>query len=425
MQHIYYQDLTLEELTKKTLQYTPLSCGLSPQGFHDEIRFNICMSTIGPHCVICNLLKPYQLMPNARLSDLESWSPPKSSQILIPSLAFTSKVKDENTLLDSRDTSPLIVCIDCRICVHSVCYGVSNLLFDGSERNWRCDRCINREFFAFCSLCPIRGGPLKQTTEICGEKQWVHISCALLIPDVKFVNGIDKKPIDLSELKKSRRTDRAGCIYCRKENPDNKMVDYFSGYCVQCKCFASFHVTCGHRNGVVYAAGDWPEPITIACKKCSNVAQNNKKKLNDRVLNDVQNGETVIARHKNSRFYKAKIVNKIEQVFHHVHFDDNSFTEQLKGSDFLNRNCEEDPPEIGDAVEVIWNKEHLHGNYTGRHSFVVYAIAFDDESLIKVKREDFYQLTEDLPRRVKYKLSKATERQYGNSEDSNSLESRH
>jgi hypothetical protein len=109
----------LEELSKKTLQYTPPTFGPSPEGFADEIKFNLYMSTIKPHCAVCNLLRPFELNQIMNISELDSWSPPKSSSILIPSIAFTSKVKDESTLLDSRETSPLVVCMDCRVCVHS------------------------------------------------------------------------------------------------------------------------------------------------------------------------------------------------------------------------------------------------------------------------------------------------------------------
>ena len=82
------------------------------------------------------------------------------------------------------------------------------MLFDGTESQWKCDRCVQKDYFAMCYLCPVRGGPLKPTTAKEKEKKWVHISCALLVPEVKFVNGIDKKPIDLTDLKNSRRTDK-------------------------------------------------------------------------------------------------------------------------------------------------------------------------------------------------------------------------
>lgn len=82
------------------------------------------------------------------------------------------------------------------------CYGVVDVLFDGSERNWKCDRCAAakdcaEEYFATCVLCPLRGGPLKKTT----EGTWAHLICALMIEDVKFVNGLTKSPIDISEVK--------------------------------------------------------------------------------------------------------------------------------------------------------------------------------------------------------------------------------
>ncbi|XP_054162658.1 lysine-specific demethylase 4C-like [Oppia nitens] len=420
------KNTVLDNLIQNNYQYIPLIAGTIPQGFIDEIKFNVCMSTLSPYCAICTLLKPYENDSKYNLSELECWYPPKTSQILIPSIAFTSKVKDETTFLETRETSPLIVCMDCRVCVHSVCYGVSDLLFDGSERNWKCDRCMQKQYFAFCSLCPLRGGPLKETIEVSSEKKWVHISCALLVPDVKFINGIAKKPIDLSDIKITRRTDKMGCVYCRKVNPDNKMVEYFNGYCVQCvKCFTSFHVTCGHRHRVTYEAGDWPTPIVIKCRKCSDSTNNKKRKSLDRLLSDVNINEIVIAKHKNHRFYRGKVLDKVEQVLHHVHFVDNSFTNYVKPSDILNRDCERDPPDIGDPIEVIWNREQLHGKYTGNHSCLMYVIAFDDESRIKTKREDFYLLTEDLPKRVKDKLSEATQathRQYIQSEESNSLD---
>lgn len=115
------------------------------------------------------------------------------------------------------------------------------------------------------------------------------------------------------------------------------MVDYFNGYCIQCQCFSSFHVTCGHRNGVLYTAGDWPLPIVVSCHKCSVHSQPKTPKQSDRDLSEVSIDEMVIAKHKNRRYYEAKVVGKFEQIFHHVHFVDNSFTEYIKSSDILVR----------------------------------------------------------------------------------------
>ena len=115
-----------------------------------EIRFNIYSSMIAPHCAICNLLSPFKIFEN-QLTDeqMEIFRPPKESQILIPSSAFTSKVKNEDTKLESKDSSPLLVCIDCRVCVHS---GKNSLFHHFNNCNYKhflivdsllwCQRCI-------------------------------------------------------------------------------------------------------------------------------------------------------------------------------------------------------------------------------------------------------------------------------------------
>ena len=56
--------------------------------------------------------------------------------------------------------------------------------------------------------------------------------------------------------------------------------------------------------------------------------------------------------------------------------------------------------ENGDPVEVIWNKEQLHGKYTGNHICMMYTVEFDNEAREALRREDLYLLTEDRPRRV-------------------------
>lgn len=102
----------MKQLTKNTHQF-------APKGITDEIQLNLCMSTVAPHCAICLLLKPFKLDKAMLKRQLTHYSPPKNSDILIPGVAFTSKVKDESTVFDINNNSPLLVCKDCRICVHS------------------------------------------------------------------------------------------------------------------------------------------------------------------------------------------------------------------------------------------------------------------------------------------------------------------
>lgn len=63
-----------------------------------------------------------------------------------------------------------------------------------------------------------------------------------------------------------------------------------------------------------------------------------------------------------------------------------------------------DTPLIGDPVEVIWNKEQLHGKYTGNHMSTMYTVLFDNDTQIALKREDLYIISEELPKRVQIKF---------------------
>ena len=110
----------------------------------------------------------------------------------------------------------------------TVCYGVKDVLFDGDDQQWRCDPCAKKNYYASCCLCPLIGGPLKEVsnnnknttekkshgngnTKRSGNEEWAHLVCALLITGVNFIDGVDKKPIDISELqsKKSKNSEKS------------------------------------------------------------------------------------------------------------------------------------------------------------------------------------------------------------------------
>ena len=78
------------------------------------------------------------------------------------------------------------------------CYGV---VANVDRNNWKCDRCIEDNYHAVCCLCPLRGGPLKITA--CN--QWAHVTCSLILPEVKFENENQLKPVDISEVKSFRK----------------------------------------------------------------------------------------------------------------------------------------------------------------------------------------------------------------------------
>lgn len=134
-----------------------------------------------------------------------------------------------------------------------------------------------------------------------------------------------------------------GCLHCQKANREedetNSLVEYLSGYFIYCNTSGShghpFHVMCAYRQGAEFKSSDWPKPIIVKCKKCVDADAAKRKQIMERNLIEVDVGTDVIAKHKNRRFYHAKIVDKIDQVFHHVHFVDNSFTKLLKTSEFI------------------------------------------------------------------------------------------
>ena len=87
-----------------------------PYNFFGEQLYNCAISTILPHCAVCILLNKFEINPN--WIDAQS-TIPKSSQISIPGAAFAFKVTDSSTTLDEVKFSPLLVCSDCKICVHT------------------------------------------------------------------------------------------------------------------------------------------------------------------------------------------------------------------------------------------------------------------------------------------------------------------
>ncbi|MBN3271390.1 JADE2 ligase, partial [Polyodon spathula] len=80
---------------------------------------------------------------------------------------------------EGEDGNEMVFCDKCNICVHQACYGILKV----PTGNWLCRTCA-LGVQPKCLLCPRRGGALKPTRS--GTK-WVHVSCALWIPEVSIV----------------------------------------------------------------------------------------------------------------------------------------------------------------------------------------------------------------------------------------------
>ncbi|KUJ22242.1 uncharacterized protein LY89DRAFT_574599 [Mollisia scopiformis] len=185
-----------------------------------------------------------------------------------------------------------LCCKDCRLTVHRNCYGVVGE--HRSPSKWTCDMCSNDKnpqvsIQYECKLCPIKfteqdfveppkvshkkktekdrerdrverenaqkvadyfrkkqeemnkpvnpREPLKRTA----NNNWIHVTCAVFTPEVKFGNGKALEPSEgLGSIPTARWQDT--CKVCKKQD----------GACVSCHtCRIPVHVECAHQAGYI------------------------------------------------------------------------------------------------------------------------------------------------------------------------------
>ncbi|XP_072562926.1 protein Jade-1 isoform X1 [Paramormyrops kingsleyae] len=135
---------------------------------------------------------------------------------------------------EGEDGNEMVFCDKCNVCVHQACYGILKV----PRGSWLCRTCA-LGVQPKCLLCPKRGGALKPTRS--GTK-WVHVSCALWIPEVSIGCPEKMEPITkVSHIPQSRWA--LSCSLCREH----------TGTCIQCSmptCVVAFHVTCAFDCGL-------------------------------------------------------------------------------------------------------------------------------------------------------------------------------
>ncbi|XP_075716569.1 protein Jade-1 [Rhinoderma darwinii] len=135
---------------------------------------------------------------------------------------------------DGEDGNEMVFCDKCNICVHQACYGILKV----PEGSWLCRTCA-LGVQSKCLLCPKKGGAMKPTRS--GTK-WVHVSCALWIPEVSIGSPEKMEPITkVSHIPSSRWA--LVCSLCSEK----------AGACIQCSvknCRIAFHVTCAFDRGL-------------------------------------------------------------------------------------------------------------------------------------------------------------------------------
>uniref|UniRef100_A0A8C9VGW4 [histone H3]-trimethyl-L-lysine(9) demethylase n=1 Tax=Scleropages formosus TaxID=113540 RepID=A0A8C9VGW4_SCLFO len=369
-----------------------------PHNFEAEKEYNQRMGQQAPYCAVCLLFHTYQQYENGGQPLQEPSGVRPRTKPLIPEMCFSSTTSSEVDLttpyVEEDGTSLLVSCSRCCVRVHTSCYGVPP---EKVSEGWKCSRCEADALTQDCCLCSLRGGALQKAN----NDKWVHVLCAVAVLEARFVNLSDRGPVDLSSI--PLRRFKLKCSFCKRR------MKRTSGCCVQCshgRCPTSFHATCAQAAGVLMHPDDWPFVVYITCWRHMGPMQ---AKVSDDPV-----GQKVICKHKNSRYYQCEVVKLTQATFYEVVFDDGSFSDNLFPQDIVNRDCVQlGPPLEGEVVQVRWTDGLIYGaKFVAAHFIPMYQVEFEDASQLTAKRDDVYTLDEELPKRVKARLSVASDMRF-------------
>ncbi|XP_019936808.2 lysine-specific demethylase 4A isoform X1 [Paralichthys olivaceus] len=380
-----------------------------PPSLKKEREYNQRMGSKPPYCSICMLFHTYQQTECANNVDSPVIVPGgrMRTKPLIPEMCFTTTTEEDSECeqqqvtphLAEDGTSLLISCSQCSVRVHTSCYGVDPATV---SKEWKCARCKANAMTENCCLCSLRGGALQKAN----NNKWVHVLCAVAVLEARFVNITDRNPVDLSGIPLQRF--KLKCYYCKKR------MKKALGCCVQCshgRCPTAYHPTCAQAAGVLMQPDDWPFVVHVTCCRHKGPTQIERNKA---AMHELTVGQKVICKHKNGRYYQCDVVQLSKETFYEVNFDDGSFSDNLFPEDIVSRDCAQlGPPPQGEVVQVRWTDGLVYGaKFVAAHVTQMYLVEFEDGSQLTTKRDDVYTLDEELPKRVKSRLSKASDMRF-------------
>ncbi|XP_044216484.1 lysine-specific demethylase 4A [Thunnus albacares] len=380
-----------------------------PPNMKKEREYNQRMGSKPPYCSICMLFHTYQQTEcaNSAVSPVMAAGGRMRTKPLIPEMCFTTTTEEDSECeeqpitphLEEDGTSLLITCSQCSVRVHTSCYGVDPA---SVSKEWKCARCKANAMTENCCLCSLRGGALQKAN----NNKWVHVLCAVAVLEARFVSITERSPVDLSGIPLQRF--KLKCYYCKKR------MKKASGCCVQCshgRCPTAYHPTCAQAAGVLMQPDEWPFVVHVTCCRHKGPTQIERNKA---AMHELTVGQKVICKHKNGRYYQCDVVQLSKETFYEVNFDDGSFSDNLFPEDIVNRDCAQlGPPPQGEVVQVRWTDGLVYGaKFVAAHVIQMYLVEFEDGSQLTAKRDDVYTLDEELPKRVKSRLSKASDMRF-------------
>lgn len=126
----------------------------------------------------------------------------------------------------------------------------------------------------------------------------------------------------------------------------------------------------------------------------------------------IVNDDVVYAKHKNGRFYKSRILSTSTVLYYKVVFMDKSFCFDLPPGDIKNIDATTNIVSNGEIVQVLWTDSLTYdAEITGHWFETMCQVKYEDGSILNVKRSDVYLESEEIPKRIKTKISFASETQ--------------
>ncbi|XP_037553949.1 lysine-specific demethylase 4B [Nematolebias whitei] len=375
--------------------------------FLAEKTFNSAVAGLEPYCAVCSLFCSYKKKdPSNASNPAHTFMAPRPGSFtrpLVPEICFSGAGNEEppptNCYIGEDGTSLLICCEFCGMQVHASCYGVKP---NSVSSSWTCCRCAAGAWTEECCLCNLRGGALKSTT----DNKWVHIICAIGVAEARFINAMEREPVDVSAIPETRKNLK--CVFCHSTSPTRTQ-----GACIQCtyeNCATSFHVTCAQVAGVVMKPADWPYLLSVTCHKHKKSPQKTRT-VYPRVASPVLDvGRRVIGRNADSWFYPCTIIGIATQTFYEVNFEDGSYCDNLQPENVISHDClHHGPPVAGNSIVVVTPDDKiLKATFVKQHANKVFQVEFQDKSQQMLKQSDIFTLEQELPKRVRTRLAMPT-----------------